>query len=47
MRESLDYGTREMEATFEAMEAAADVRIMRENFENLWVICLIRTNAID
>ena len=35
MSQSLDYGTREMEATFEAMESAADVRIMRENFENL------------
>ena len=34
-RQSQDYGAREMEAAFEAMEAAADVRIERDNFENL------------
>lgn len=35
MRQAREYATREIEACLEAMEATADVRIMRENFDNL------------
>ncbi|MEN8130557.1 MAG: SurA N-terminal domain-containing protein [Pseudomonadota bacterium] len=33
MQQTQDYGDRELEATFKAMEAGADVRIMRENID--------------